>query len=132
MTEQESRKRVLVVDDTELFRTLIQDLLEKQGYEVLIAKDGLEAVQTIKREVPNLDLVLLDLLLPKMTGFDVLKEVRGGKMGQDLPILVVTNVFKDADQIERVKNLGANGYISKDMNAKEIVERIQRTIEEGQ
>ncbi len=128
---EEAKRRVLVVDDTELFRTLMQDLLEKSGFEVLIATDGLEAVQTIKREAPNLDLVLLDLLLPKMTGFDVLKEVRQGKQGKDLPILVVTNVFKDAAQIEQVKRLGANGYISKDLNAQEIVDRIKRTIEEA-
>lgn len=129
---EEAPKRILVVDDTELFRTLMQDLLEKSGFEVVTANDGLEAVQAIKREMPNLDLVLLDLLLPKMTGFDVLKEVRQGETGKDLPILVVTNVFKDADQIERVKKLGANGYISKELKATEIVERIQRTIEEAQ
>ena len=125
------QKRILVVDDTELFRTLMQDLLEKSGFEVVTANDGLEALQSIKREMPNLDLVLLDLLLPKMTGFDVLKEVRKDETGKSLPILVVTNVFKDADQIEKVKKLGANGYISKELKATEIVERIQRTIEES-
>ncbi len=129
--EDDTRKRILVVDDTEIFRVLMQDLLEKSGYEVITAKDGLEALQTIKHEMPNLHLVLLDLLLPKMTGFDVLREIRQGKMGKDLRILVITNVFKDAAQIERVKELGANGYISKDLNASEIVDRIQRTLSEG-
>jgi chemosensory pili system protein ChpA (sensor histidine kinase/response regulator) len=131
MAEEGSKKRILVVDDTEIFRVLMQDLLEKTGYEVLTARDGLEALQTIKHELPNLHLVLLDLLLPKMTGFDVLREIRQGKLGESLPILVITNVFKDAAQIERVKQLGANGYISKDLNASEIVERIQRTLSEG-
>lgn len=130
MEQEAARKRILVVDDTELFRVLMQDLLEKVGYDVITARDGLEAVQTIKREMSNIHLVVLDLLLPKMTGFDVLREVRKESTAKTLPILVVTNVFKDAEQIDRVKNLGANGYISKDLKASEIVERINRTLTE--
>ena len=81
MTEQvvERKKRILVVDDVEMFRVLMEDLLKKEGFEVLTARDGLEAIQVIKHELPDLDLVLLDLLLPHLTGFEVLKEVRSGK-----------------------------------------------------
>ena len=130
MTEG-AKKRILVVDDTEIFRTLMQEMLEKEGFEVVTANDGLEAIQAIKREMPNLHLVLLDLLLPKMTGFDVLTEIRKGKMGENLPVLVVTNVFKDAGQIEKVKQLGADGFITKDLGADEIIDRIRRTLSEG-
>ncbi len=130
MTEQvvERKKRILVVDDVEMFRVLMEDLLKKEGFEVLTARDGLEAIQVIKHELPDLDLVLLDLLLPHLTGFEVLKEVRSGKLGENLPVLVITGVFKKASQIELLKKLGANGYMTKDLKPEEIIRRIKLTL----
>ncbi len=125
---QQRKKRILVVDDMELFRVLMQDLLTKEGFEVLLARDGLEAVQMVKHELPDLDLVLLDLLLPRLTGFEVLKEIRSGKMGRSLPVLVITGVFKKASQIELLKKLGANGYMTKDLKPDEIIRRIKLTL----
>jgi len=122
------KKRILVVDDTELFLIAMQEMLEREGFEVLTAKDGLEAVQTIKHEMPNLDLVLLDLLLPHLTGFEVLKQIREGKLGKDLPVLVITGVFKKAQQINQLKKLGATGYMTKDLKAEEIVRRVKTTL----
>lgn len=122
------KKRVLVVDDTELFLIAMQEMLEKEGFETLLAKDGLEAIQTVKHELPNLDLVLLDVLLPHLTGFEVLKQIREGKLGQDLPVLVITGVFKKASQINQLKKLGATGYMTKDLKPEEIMRRIKATL----
>jgi len=72
--------------------------------------------------------VLLDLLLPHLTGFEVLKEVRSGKLGENLPVLVITGVFKKASQIELLKKLGANGYMTKDLKPEEIIRRIKLTL----
>ncbi len=119
------KKRILVVDDVEMFSALMADLLSREGFEVLTAKDGLEAIQAIKHELPHLDLVLLDLLLPHLTGFEVLKEIRSGKLGQDLPVLAITGVFKKPSQIEMLKKLGANGYMTKDQKPEEIVRRVK-------
>jgi len=127
-TAAASKKRILVVDDTELFLIAMQELLEKEGFEVLTAKDGLEAIQTIKHELPNLDLVLLDLLLPQLTGFEVLKQIREGKLGKHLPVLVVTGVFKKAAQIDQLRQLGATGYMTKDQKPEEIIRRIKSTL----
>jgi len=124
----ERKKRILVVDDTVLFRELMQALLEKEGFEVLTANDGLEAIQKVKHELPHLDLVLLDLLLPQMTGFEVLKQIRAGKMGESLAVLVITGVFKKASQIEQIKTLGATGYMTKDLKPEEIIRRIKSTL----
>jgi DNA-binding response OmpR family regulator len=130
MDHSEPRKRrILVVDDTELFRGLMEEVLVREGFEVLLARDGLEAFQMIKHELPDLDLVLLDLLMPKMTGFDVLREVRKGKMGQSLPVLCVTNVFKNPAEVDNLKKMGATGFITKDLSPTEIVERIQLMLE---
>jgi chemosensory pili system protein ChpA (sensor histidine kinase/response regulator) len=132
MTPSADKKvRILVADDTELFRNLMEELLTRKGYEVLLAKDGLEALQMIKHELPDLDVVLLDLLMPKMTGFDVLREVRKGKLGQSLPVLCITNVFKDPQQIETLQKMGANGFMSKDLTPAQIVERIEFTLAEA-
>jgi DNA-binding response OmpR family regulator len=127
-TAAATKKRILVVDDTELFVIAMQELLEKEGFEVLTAKDGLEAIQTVKHELPHLDLVLLDLLLPQMTGFEVLKQIREGKLGKNLPVLVVTGVFKKAAQIDQLRQLGATGYMTKDQKPEEIVRRIKATL----
>lgn len=118
-----------MVDDTELFRGLMEEVLVREGFEVLLARDGLEAFQMIKHELPDLDLVLLDLLMPKMTGFDVLREVRKGKMGQSLPVLCITNVFKNPAEVDNLKKMGATGFITKDLSPTEIVERIQLMLE---
>jgi CheY-like chemotaxis protein len=132
MTENAGKKRrILVADDTELFRNLMEELLTKKGYEVLLARDGLEALQMIKHELPDLDLLLLDLLMPKMTGFDVLREVRKGKLGQALPVLCITNVFKDPKQIETLQKMGATGFMSKDLTPAQIMERIELTLAEA-
>jgi len=132
MTPSADKKvRILVADDTELFRNLMEELLTRKGYEVLLAKDGLEALQMLKHELPDLDLVLLDLLMPKMTGFDVLREVRKGKLGQSLPVLCITNVFKDPQQIETLQKMGATGFMSKDLTPAQIVERIEFTLAEA-
>lgn len=127
MTETKAPRprRILVADDTELFRHLMDDLLKQEHFEVLQAKDGLEALQTVKHELPHLDLMLLDLLLPKMTGFDVLREVRKGALGKDLPVLCITGVFKKPEQIESLRQLGATGFLTKDLSPAEIVQRIK-------
>jgi len=124
----ERKKRILVVDDTEVFLIAVKEMLEQENFEVLIAKDGLEAVQTVKHEMPNLDLVLLDLLLPQLTGFEVLKQIREGKLGKDLPVLVITGVFKKAQQINQLKKLGATGYMNKSQKLDEIVRRVKATL----
>ncbi len=129
MTDNPERnKRILVVDDTELFLALMEELLTKEGFEVIQATDGLEAVEKAKQELPNLDLVLLDLLLPKMTGFDALREIRKHEAGENLPVLAISNVFKEAAQMEELRTLGASGFISKDLSPEEIVNRVKRAL----
>lgn len=127
-TAAAAKKRILVVDDTEIFVIAMKGILENEGFEVLTAKDGLGAIQVVKHELPNLDLVLLDLLLPQMTGFEVLKQIREGKLGKDLPVLVVTGVFKKAAQIDQLRQLGATGYMTKDQKPEEIVRRVKATL----
>jgi len=129
MTEQR-KKRILVADDTKFFCTVMEDLLTDNGYEVLLAHDGLEALRKVESELPRLDLLLLDLLMPKMTGFDALKEIRKLPGGEKLPVLAITGVFKQSSEIEALKQLGAVGYISKNSPHEEVLRRVRYALGE--
>ncbi len=130
MGDSTKRKpRILVVDDTELFLVLMEEILSKEGFEVITAKHGLEALDKINEQFPDLDVVLLDLLLPKMTGFDVLKEVRKDNKFHSLPILAISNVFKDSSHVETLRVLGADGFMTKDLSPEEILQRVTLVLE---
>jgi len=119
------KKRILVADDTKFYCAIVEDLLKSEGYEVLTAYDGLEALKKVKAELPNLNLLILDLLMPKMTGFDVLREIRKDPNGANLPVLAITGVFKQSSEIESLKKLGAVGYITKNSKPEEILRRVK-------
>ena len=89
--------RILVIDDEEAIGNVIKDYLEAQGYEVFWAKDGDSALNTFRRVHP--DLIILDLMLPGKSGFDVCKELR---QDSDVPVIMLT---AKADEIDRVLGL---------------------------
>ncbi len=114
-------KRVLIVEDEEPVARALQLKLQRYGIESEVVSDGQEALLKISRD--NFDLVTLDLILPKMDGFDVLKEIR--KKGNTIPVLVVSNLGQEED-VQRAKNLGALDYFVKsNMQLAQIVERIR-------
>ena len=125
---QDRKKRVVVADDTAFFRMMLTDLLTEAGYEVITAVDGEDALIKIKHELPDLDLVLLDMLMPKLDGFQVIEELRKGVMANNLPILALSGVFKsDADR-DHMKKLGVVGYVDKDTSPDQILERVNMVL----
>lgn len=120
----EEKKRIIVADDTLFFREILKDVLSQNGYEVILAKDGEDALQKVKHELPDLHLLLLDMLMPKMDGFQVVNELRQGVMGQKLPIIALSGVFKNEEDRERMKKAGVLGYIDKDTPPDEILRRV--------
>jgi CheY-like chemotaxis protein len=104
------RKTVLVADDSEQMLHRIEGLLKDAGYNVLVAADGVEALRTIREEHP--DLVVLDLLMPKMTGFDVLREIRTDERIKDTAVLAISGVYKD-NILGFLQQLGARGFLDK-------------------
>ncbi len=124
-------KRILVADDTLHMRIMLQDVLTEAGYEVVTAADGEEAWKLIESEGDSIDLLILDLLMPRMTGFEILERVRESK---DLPpkrSLVITGIFKSNKEVQRLKDLGANGYITKGALVDEILFRVNQTFHLG-
>ncbi len=112
----EKKSRILVVDDNDSVRQLLQKMLEKLGYVVETASDGFEALSKL---VFDIDLILLDILMPGMDGFAVVKEIRTQAEYKDIPIIMVTGLSSREDRIRAVE-VGANDFISKPIDMTEI------------
>lgn len=118
-------KKILIAEDEDVLLNVLKDRFEAEGWEVATARDGEEAVEAIRKSRPNV--VLLDLLMPKKDGFEVLKEVRGDPEFKTLPIIVVLSNLGSDDDIKRALALGANDYFVKTQHPmSEIVEKVKK------
>jgi two-component system alkaline phosphatase synthesis response regulator PhoP len=115
-------QRILVVDDDRQIVRLVQAYLEQAGFVVLTAGDGAAALRAIRTERP--DLVVLDLMLPDMDGWEITRAVRGNPHTAALPILMLTARVEDADRIVGLE-LGADDYVAKPFNPREVVARVR-------
>jgi DNA-binding response OmpR family regulator len=113
--------KILVADDEPNIVISLEYLLKREGYNVVIARDGQEAVDTILREQP--DLVLLDVMMPKKTGFEVCQEVRGHESLQTTKILMLTAKGRDTD-VAKGLALGADAYMTKPFATRELVQKV--------
>jgi len=111
--------RVVIVDDDEHIRELASLYLRKEGFDVTCAVDGASAVEKIQQANPSL--VVLDLMLPGMSGFDVCRQVR---QTSDVPIIMLTARDEDIDKILGLE-LGADDYLTKPFNPRELVARVK-------
>jgi two-component system alkaline phosphatase synthesis response regulator PhoP len=115
-------KRILVVDDDHEVVRLMRGYLEQSGYTVLVAYNGQTAMHIIRRERP--DLVLLDLMLPDLSGWEITRSVRADPVLKHTPIIVLTARVNDADKIVGLE-LGADDYVTKPYNPREVVSRVR-------
>lgn len=113
-------KKVLVVDDEQSILTLLQYNLEQAGFEVITASDGEEAIEVAEQEKPNL--IVLDLMLPKLDGIEVCKLLRQRKM--NVPILMLTAKDDELDKILGLE-LGADDYMTKPFSPREVIARVK-------
>ncbi len=111
--------KILIIEDEEAIAELEKDYLEMSGYEVLIENDGAEGLQAALKE--NIDLLVLDLMLPGVDGYDICKQVREEK---NIPILMVSAKKDDIDKI-RGLGLGADDYMTKPFSPSELVARVK-------
>ncbi|MCD6441276.1 MAG: response regulator [Candidatus Marinimicrobia bacterium] len=109
-------KRILVVDDDKEIRNIIGELLDMQGYEYEMASDGIEALAKVKLDI---DLVLMDVNMPKMDGYEVIKRIREEADFRDLPIIMVTSISSREDRLRAVQ-AGANDFIAKPIDQTEL------------
>lgn len=124
--------RILIVDDSRLFVKTAEDLLVAEGYLVTSAQDGVEGLKKLMDERP--DLLVLDLSMPKMTGFEVLNILRTNPMYRNLrqiPVLVTSGVYHAAE-IEMIHELGANGFLKKEAVYDSLVYRVRQLLPQQQ
>ena len=117
-----NNEKILVVDDEKNIIELIKFNLENIGYDVVIANDGMDALKVAKTEKPGL--ILLDLMIPKMNGFEVCKEIRKDKQINDIPIIMITAKDEENDKILGLE-IGADDYITKPFSIKELIARVK-------
>jgi DNA-binding response OmpR family regulator len=118
-------QKILVADDEPNIVISLEYLLKREGYTVLIARDGQEALETIAREQP--DLVLLDVMMPKKTGFEVCQSVRASDKLQATKILMLTARGRDTD-VTKGLALGADAYITKPFSTRELVQKVAQML----
>ena len=104
---------ILIADDEARIRRLVSDFLKRDGHTILEAADGCAAMQLIENRRPSLDLAILDVMMPGMDGFDVLRELRSQEdSGRHLPVMMLTARAEDADQVRGLED-GADDYVTK-------------------
>lgn len=114
-------KKILVVEDQESIRELLSFNLEQENYQVLIAKDGQEALDILESE--HIDLMILDLMLPKLSGMEVCKRVRRKEELAGLPIMMLTAKSTELDMVLGLE-MGADDYMTKPFRIRELIARV--------
>lgn len=117
-----AEKKILIVDDEDHIRELLKFNLEKDGYVVYMANDGLNGLKLAREK--QVDLILLDLMLPGMDGFEVCKEIRRDNIISNVPIIMLTAKSEEIDKILGLE-LGADDYITKPFSIRELSARIK-------
>ncbi|QPJ84776.1 response regulator transcription factor [Sarcina sp. JB2] len=117
-----AEKKILIVDDEDHIRELLKFNLEKNGYVVYVANDGLNGLKLAREK--QVDLILLDLMLPGMDGFEVCKEIRRDNIISNVPIIMLTAKSEEIDKILGLE-LGADDYITKPFSIRELSARIK-------
>ena len=118
-------KKILIVDDKLEVVELVTATLEGEGYQVISASDGREALEKIGKEKP--DLVLLDIIMPKMDGLEVLAKAKKDSQTKDIPIIMLTAKGQKLDQ-EKGEELGATSYIVKPFSPSHLLIKIEEII----
>ncbi len=114
-------KKILVADDEPNIVISLEYLLRREGYTVVVARDGQEALEVLAREQP--DLLLLDVMMPKKSGFEVCQEVRANEALQGTKILMLTAKGRDTD-VAKGQAMGADAYMTKPFSTRELVQKV--------
>lgn len=120
-------KTILFIEDESALQKTFGDVLKEEGYKMIPALDGEEGLRLAKKEKP--DLILLDLILPKTHGFDVLKKLKEEEETKDIPVIVLTNL-EGVEEVDRAIELGATTYLVKaQYSLEEVIEKINKALE---
>jgi len=119
-------KKILLVEDEELMIDLLQRKLTKEGYEISVARDGEEGLKAMREVKPNL--VLLDIIMPKMGGFEVMEEIGKNKELKKIPVIVISNSGQPVE-LDKAQKLGAKDWLIKtEFDPQEVVDKVVKQI----
>ncbi len=119
-------KKILVVDDESRIVDLVTSMLSKHGYDVVSASDGVEALEQVKDLKP--DLVLLDIMMPKMDGTTVAEELRSRRDTENLPVVFLTSLVEDAELQQEGDEIGGHLFLAKPFNLPDLLSIIDRAL----
>ena len=120
------RKKILIVDDNKKNRYLISFILEKNGFEVITATHGFEGVEAARKQ--RVDLVIMDIKMPKMDGYEATREIRKLEDYQSVPIIALTS-YAMAEDKKKALEAGCDGYIAKPINPETFMDEIRKYLQ---
>jgi len=120
-------RKILIAEDEKNVILGLRTCLDAVGYEMEIVEDGEQAINAVRQELP--DLILLDLLMPNVDGFEVLKEIKGNDQTKHIPIIVLTAKAEEEDR-QRAEDLGANDYMTKPFKPQELWDLLRKYLPE--
>ncbi len=128
MPEMEAKTALLLVaEDDQFYANLYRTKLEKEGFSVVVASNGTETLELLKKHRPNL--VILDLIMPETDGFEILKKLKKETWAKNVPVIVLSNLGQEED-INRAKELGAYKYVIKsNVSIHQMVESVEEALE---
>jgi CheY-like chemotaxis protein len=121
-------KKIVLIEDEEILIDLLSRKLKNEGYEVEIARNGEEGLNLLKKMSPKPDLVLLDIIMPKKSGFEVMEEMIKDETLKNIPVIVISNSGQPVE-LDKAKKLGAKDWLIKtEFDPKEVLFKVQNLI----
>ena len=119
-------KKILIIEDEEIMYTALERKLKSTGYEVSVAEDGVEGLEKMRKEKP--DLILLDIIMPRKGGFEVMEEMQKEEDLKNIPIIVISNSGQPVE-LDKAKELGAQDWLIKtEFDPQEVIEKVRKQI----
>lgn len=119
-------KKILIIEDEKIIGDLLERKLTGEGYSVVITTNGIDGLIKMREDRP--DMVLLDIIMPKMGGFEVMEEMNKDKTLKDIPVIVVSNSGQPVE-IDRIKKMGAKDWLIKtEFDPQEVLEKVKKQI----
>jgi len=122
-------KTILIVDDEAYIVTSLEYVMQSAGFEVAVAYDGVEALEKVAETVPAL--VILDLMMPKLDGFEVCEKIRENPLWKDIRIIILTAKGRDTER-KKGMSLGADDYMTKPFSTRDILNRVKELLAESE
>lgn len=127
MDNNATQQKILLIEDDPMITRMYQRKLEGEGFKITLAFNGEEGLAAIKNDRP--DIILLDIMMPKMNGIDTLKAIKADPSIKDIPVVMLTNLGDRPEDVQKCKEFGANDYwVKANVSLKDVVEGIKKIL----